>query len=138
MSQNTARHIAAALIWPGHTHRRARLRAAADVAAADPPLLVPGVLYLEPAPRRAAFAEVVRALPGHWIANEAPDVLPYDTLPTPPGEALHNVLALDGTPLARSPVARAGDDLVRRSSRLTRQRRRTPPRLSRSLVVVYL
>ncbi len=114
-----------ALIWPEHTHRRARLRAAADVAAADPPLLVRGdlvddlpalaarapadatlvvfhtsVLYLVPAPRRKAFAAVVRALPGHWIANEAPDVLAYGTLPTPPGEALHNVLALDGTPLA--------------------------------------
>ena len=27
-------------------------------------------------------------------------MLPYDALPSPPGEALHNVLALDGTPLA--------------------------------------
>ena len=38
--------------------------------------------------------------PGHWIANEAADVLPYDALPAPPSEALHNVLALGGTPLA--------------------------------------
>ncbi|GAA2104011.1 DUF2332 domain-containing protein [Actinomadura alba] len=114
-----------ALIWPEHTHRRARLRAAAAVAAAEPPLLVRGdlvddlpalatqapadatlvvfhnsVMYQVPAPRREAFAEVVRRLPGHWIANEAPDVLPYDTLPKPPSEALHNVLALDGMPLA--------------------------------------
>ncbi|MFI5485172.1 DUF2332 domain-containing protein [Micromonospora echinaurantiaca] len=114
-----------ALIWPEHEHRRARLRAAAAVAAADPPLLARGdlvddlpalaarapagatlvvfhtsVLYQVPAPRRAAFAEVVRALPGHWIANEAPDVLPHDALPEPPGDAHHNVLALDGTPLA--------------------------------------
>jgi hypothetical protein len=114
-----------ALIWPEHAHRRARLRAAASVAAADPPLLVRGdlvddlpalaarapagatlvvfhssVLFYVPPPRRAAFAEVVRALPGHWIANESPDVLRYDTLPESPGEALHNVLALDGTPLA--------------------------------------
>ncbi|MGN9845842.1 DUF2332 domain-containing protein [Nonomuraea sp. H19] len=114
-----------ALIWPEHTHRRARLRAAAAVVAADPPLLVRGdlvddlpalaaqsppdatlvvfhssVLYHVPTPRRVTFAEVVRGLPGHWIANEAPDVLPYDTLPMPPGEALYNVLALDGTPLA--------------------------------------
>jgi hypothetical protein len=114
-----------ALIWPEHTHRRARLRAAAAVAAAEPPLLVRGdlladlpalaaqapagatlvvfhtsVLYQVPAPVRAAFAEVVGGLPGHWIANEAPDVLPYDVLPQPPGDALHNVLALDGTPLA--------------------------------------
>jgi hypothetical protein len=114
-----------ALIWPEHGHRRARLRAAAAVAAAEPPLLVRGdltndlpalaarapagatlvvfhtsVLYQVPAPQREAFAETVRVLPGHWIANEAPDVLPYDPLPTPPGEAANNVLALDGIPVA--------------------------------------
>jgi hypothetical protein len=92
---------------------------------ADPPLLVRGdlvddlpalaaqaptgatlvvfhtaVLAYVPAPRREAFAAVVRRLPGHWVANEVPGTLPYPTLPDPPGEALHNVLALDGTPLA--------------------------------------
>jgi hypothetical protein len=114
-----------ALIWPEHTHRRVRLREAAAVAAADPPLLVRGdllddlpalaarapsgatlvvfhtsVLFYVPAPRRNAFVELVRELPGHWIANESPGILPYDSLPTPPGDALHNILALDGTPLA--------------------------------------
>ncbi|MGC5329383.1 DUF2332 domain-containing protein [Micromonospora sp. DT62] len=114
-----------ALIWPEHTHRRARLRAAAAVAAADPPLLTRGdladdlpalaarapagatlvvfhtsVLYQVPAPRRAVFADAVRRLPGHWISNESPDVLPHDALPEPPDEALYNVLALDGRPLA--------------------------------------
>jgi hypothetical protein len=114
-----------ALIWPEHTHRRARLRAAAAIAAQDPPLLVRGdlvddlpalaarapaggtlvvfhtsVLYQVPAPRRKAFADLVRGLPGHWIANEAPDVLPYGALPKPPDAAVYNVLALDGTPLA--------------------------------------
>jgi hypothetical protein len=114
-----------ALIWPEHEHRRARLRAAAALAAAEPPLLVRGdlvddlpalaaqapadatlvvfhtsVMYQVPAPRREAFAKMVRGLPGHWIANEDQDVLPYDTLPTPPDGALRNVLALDGTPLA--------------------------------------
>ncbi|WP_433221293.1 DUF2332 domain-containing protein [Microtetraspora malaysiensis] len=114
-----------ALIWPEHAHRRARLQAAAAIAAAEPPLLLRGdlvddlpalaaqaptgatlvvfhtsVLYQVPAPRREAFAEVVRGLPGHWIANESPDVLPYDALPNPPDAALHSVLALDGTPLA--------------------------------------
>ncbi|HYN94206.1 MAG TPA: DUF2332 domain-containing protein [Pilimelia sp.] len=114
-----------ALIWPEHAHRRARLRAAAAVAAAEPPLLVRGdlvddlpalaarapgdatlvvfhtsVLYQVPPPRRAAFVEVVRGLPGHWVAVEDPDVLRYAALPEPPGESLHNVLALDGTPLA--------------------------------------
>ncbi|EEP74114.1 hypothetical protein MCAG_04441 [Micromonospora sp. ATCC 39149] len=114
-----------ALVWPEHTHRRARLRAAAAVAVADPPLLVRGdlvadlpalaarapagatlvvfhtsVLYQVPVPRRAAFADLVRALPGRWLANEAPDVLGHDALPAPPDDALHNVLTLDGTPLA--------------------------------------
>jgi hypothetical protein len=114
-----------ALIWPEHTHRRARLRAAMSAAAADPPLLVRGdlvddlpalaarapagatlvvfhtaVLYQVPTQRREAFTEVVRGLPGHWIANEAPDVLTYDALPAPPDGAFYNVLALDGTPLA--------------------------------------
>jgi uncharacterized protein DUF2332 len=114
-----------ALIWPEHAHRRARLRAAVAVAAADPPLLVRGdllddlpalaarapagvtlvvfhssLLFYVPAPRREAFTAVVRGLPGHWLANESPGLLPYGALPHPPGEALHNVLALDGTPLA--------------------------------------
>ncbi|MET8083304.1 DUF2332 domain-containing protein [Micromonospora sp. NPDC005237] len=114
-----------ALIWPEHAHRRARLRAAAAVAAADPPLLIRGdlvddlpalatrapagatlvifhtsVLYQVPVARREAFVRLVRQLPGHWIANEAPEVLPYDGLPDSPDAALHNVLALDGKPLA--------------------------------------
>ncbi len=114
-----------ALIWPEHTHRRERLRAAADIAAADPPLLVRGdlvddlpalaarapagatlvvfdvsVLYHVPAGRRAAYADLARGLPGHWLAVEAPGMVPYDGLPHPPGDALYNVLGLDGVPLA--------------------------------------
>jgi hypothetical protein len=114
-----------ALIWPEHAHRRARLRAAAAIAAADPPLLIRGdlvhdlpalaecapagatlvifhtaVLYQVPAPRRAAFTDVVRGLPGHWISVEEPAVLPFAGLPAPPDDASHNVLALDGRPLA--------------------------------------
>ncbi|WP_329108497.1 DUF2332 domain-containing protein [Micromonospora sp. NBC_01699] len=113
------------LIWPEQTHRRDRLRAAVAVAAAQPPILVRGdlvddlpalaarapadatlvvfhtsVLYQVPKPRREAFVELVRALPGHWVSNEASDVLPHDGLPEPPGEARHNLLALDGRPLA--------------------------------------
>ncbi|MFJ8685128.1 DUF2332 domain-containing protein [Micromonospora wenchangensis] len=114
-----------ALIWPEHTHRRSRLRAAAAVAAADPPELVRGdlvddlpalaarapagatlvvlhtsVLYQVPPVRRAAFVALVRALPGHWVSAEAADVLAHPGLPSPPDGALYNVLALDGTPLA--------------------------------------
>jgi hypothetical protein len=114
-----------ALIWPEHRHRRDRLRAAAAIAAADPPRLVRGdlvddlpalaaeapgdatlvvfhtsVLYQVPEARRAAFTEVVRTLPGHWISVETPDVVPFDGLPPAPDDGLHNVLALDGVPLA--------------------------------------
>jgi len=114
-----------ALIWPEHEHRRARLRAAAAIAAADPPLLVRGdlaadlpalaaqappeatlvvfhtaVLYQVPEPRRTAFLAAVRRLPGHWIANEAAEVLPHDGLPPEPSPGLHNVLSLDGAPFA--------------------------------------
>ena len=114
-----------ALIWPEHVHRRARLRAAPTVVAAEPTLLVRGdmvgdlpglaarapsgatlvvfhtsVMYQASPPQREAFVEIVRGLPGHRIANEAPDVLPYGELPNPPMPALRNVLALDGTPLA--------------------------------------
>jgi hypothetical protein len=114
-----------ALIWPEHTHRRARLKAAIAVAATEPPPLVRGdlvddlpalaaqapvdatlvvfhtsVLYQVSAQRRDAFVNVVRGLRGHWIANEAPNVLPYENLPRPPTAAMHNVLALDGKPLA--------------------------------------
>jgi hypothetical protein len=114
-----------ALIWPEHQHRRDRLRAAAEIAAVDPPTLIHGdlvddlpslvtqappdailvvfhtsVLYQVPAAHRAAFAQLVGGLPGHWVAVEAPDVLTYQGLPPPPDPAHHNVLALDGRPLA--------------------------------------
>ncbi|MCZ7439034.1 DUF2332 domain-containing protein [Micromonospora sp. WMMC241] len=114
-----------ALIWPEHRHRRDRLRAAAAVAAADPPLLVRGdlvddlpalaarapagatlvvfhssVLYQVPSARRAAFTDLVRTLPGRWLANEDPAVLPHAATPAPPDGGFHNVLALDGRPLA--------------------------------------
>jgi hypothetical protein len=114
-----------ALIWPEHTHRRERLRSAIAVATDDPPLLVRGdlvddlpalaaraptgatlvvfhssVLFYVPPPRRVAFAATVRGLPGHWIANEGADILRHAALPAPPGPTLHNVLALDGRPLA--------------------------------------
>jgi hypothetical protein len=113
------------LIWPEHDHRRERLTAAARVAAADPPLLLAGdlvddlpalaaqaperatlvvfhtsVLYQVPDQPRKTFVDLVRNLPGHGVAVEKPDILRYDDLPDPPDETLHNVLALDGRPLA--------------------------------------
>lgn len=113
-----------ALIWPEQHHRRDRLRAAIALAATDPPHLVRGgldavpglvarapagttpvvyhtsVLYQVPPAERAAFAETVKALPGHWISIEAPDVVDVGDLPAPPDDSALNVLALDGTPLA--------------------------------------
>lgn len=114
-----------ALIWPEHAHRRTRLHAAAAIVAADPPRLVRGdlvddlpalaaeapsdatlvifhtsVLYQVEKPRREAFVQTVRKLNGHWIAVEEPGVLNFGPLPAPPNDAHHNVLALDGTPLA--------------------------------------
>jgi hypothetical protein len=53
-----------------------------------------------PPPRREAIAEVVRRLPGHWVANEEPEVLHCDALPQRTDDALRNVLMLDDQPLA--------------------------------------
>ncbi|HWS39391.1 MAG TPA: DUF2332 domain-containing protein [Actinoplanes sp.] len=114
-----------ALIWPEHQHRRDRLRAATGIAAADPPELHTGdlvddlpalaatapagatlvvfhtsVLYQVPADRRAEFLDLAGTLPGHWISVETPEVVPFDGLPPAPDASLHNVVALDGKPLA--------------------------------------
>ena len=114
-----------ALIWPEQHNRRERLRAAAAIAAADPPTLIRGdladdlaqlaakapvgatlvvfhtsVLYQVPVARRTLFLDAVRTLSGHWISVEAPDVVPFPGLPSAPESTLHNVLALDGRPLA--------------------------------------
>jgi len=108
------------LVWPSQPDRLARLREAVDIARAEPPLLVQGDLtadldpLIDSAPRhatlvvfhtavlayvspegRAAFAERMSRLDGHWISNEAPGVM-HD-IEAPDGRC---VLALDGTPLA--------------------------------------
>ncbi|MEU4243721.1 DUF2332 domain-containing protein [Actinoplanes sp. NPDC026619] len=113
------------LIWPEHHHRRARLRAAAQIAAADPPRLQRGdlvddlpalaaqaptdatlvifntsVLYQVPPARRQAFTDLVRTLPGHWLSVENPATFQYAEIPPPPAETLYNIMALDGRPLA--------------------------------------
>ena len=58
------------------------------------------MLYQVPAARCEAFIELVGTLPGHWVSNEAAHVVGHDHLPEPPSDALNNVLALDGKPLA--------------------------------------
>jgi len=114
-----------ALIWPEHAHRRERLHAAIEIARDDPPRLVRGdalaalpglaaqapadatlvvyhssVLYQMPPPDRSRFVDLVREWKGHWVSIEAPDVIDLGDLPAPPDASMHNVLALDGTPLA--------------------------------------
>jgi hypothetical protein len=90
-----------ACIWPEHTERAARLRAAAGTVAADPPRLVRGDLvdrigeclddvppdvtpvvfhsavlsYLAPDARRAFADELARHPRAIWISNEGPGVV---------------------------------------------------------------
>ena len=116
------------LVWPEQTERLERLRGALAVARAEPARLVRGDLnatvrqlaaeapagatpvvfhsavlaYLSPGAREE-FARTVRELPGHWISNEAPGVLPelVQRLPGPlPTGRDAFVLALDERPVA--------------------------------------
>jgi len=106
-----------ACIWPEHTERAARLRAAAGIVAADPPPLVRGDLvdviaeciaaipaeitpvvfhsavlnYLTPDARRAFAQEMRRHPRAIWISNEGPGVvesLRTDLTPPPASAAL--------------------------------------------------
>jgi hypothetical protein len=117
------------LVWPEHGDRRDRLTAAVGLARADPPTLVRGdlnealpalvetvpagptlvvfhsaVLAYLPDDDRARFGAVVRDLPGHWVSNEGPRVLPDLVRADPPaGSAVGTapfVLALDGEQVA--------------------------------------
>lgn len=119
-----------ALIWPEQTERRDRLHDAIAIAQDDPALLVAGDLnadlatlaakaltdatlvvfhsavltYVTPEERQR-FVDQVTALPGHWISNEGPSVLPAVTARVPGGreDAQHRFLtALDGRPVAWS------------------------------------
>jgi hypothetical protein len=117
------------LVWPEQEDRRSRLAAALRLARSDPPRLVRGDL-LEELPRLAAEAppeatlvvlhsavaaylsaddrerlvHLAQSLPGHWLSNEGPQVLPLE-LPAPPREgsavgAAPFLMALDGQPVA--------------------------------------
>ncbi|TPG17254.1 DUF2332 domain-containing protein [Pedococcus bigeumensis] len=124
-------HWLECLIWPEQAVRRDRLRRAAAVARAEPPLLVMGDLvtdlpglaarapadatlvvfhtavlgYVDPDGRRR-FADVVRELPGHWIANEHPSLL-EGLVVVPPTRPRRDgpepfLTALDGIPVGWS------------------------------------
>ena len=116
------------LIWPEQNERRDRLHTAIGLALEDPARLVAGDLnealpalaaeapedatlvvfhsavlaYLSPEDRRR-FVDRVRDLPGHWVSNESPRVLPGITALVPAGreDARGRFLtALDGRPVA--------------------------------------
>jgi hypothetical protein len=116
-----------ALVWPEQRQRRDRLHAAARIARADPPHLISGDLLIDlpalasQAPANAtlvifhsavltyvapeardAFTDIVRGLPGHWISNEAPGVLPElaSTAQVVSDGTARFLLALDGQPIA--------------------------------------
>ncbi|GAA2166274.1 hypothetical protein GCM10009845_25300 [Pedococcus bigeumensis] len=126
-------HWLECLVWPEQEQRHERLRQAAAVVAADPPLLVAGDLvddlaalaaqapvgatlvvlhtavlgYVDPV-RRRQFADLVRTLPGHWVANEHPSLLegvvpgaPDATRPPREGPEAF-LTALDGIPVGWS------------------------------------
>jgi hypothetical protein len=113
------------LVWPEQDDRRARLRAAIDIARTDPPRIHTGDL-LEEVPAlvaeagrhgtpvvfhsaviayvderdRPRFGEMMRDLVAegrcHWVSNEAPGVVPGIDGPRLPARL---VLALDGRPV---------------------------------------
>lgn len=119
-----------ALIWPEHTDRRARLRAAVDVARREPVEIVTGDLndsiedlvarapdgatvvvfhtavlaYLDDAAVER-FAATMRRLPARWLSNEGLVVIPsvesrVSELGLHPTSSTDFVLALDEEPIA--------------------------------------
>ena len=119
------------LVWPEHADRRTRLAAAVALAREDPPELDRGDLthdlgslvdtvptdvtlvvlhsavlaYLDEG-ERLRFTESMAALPGHWLSNEGPRVVPgvAATAGAPPDAAVVGqapfVLGLDGLAVA--------------------------------------
>lgn len=59
------------------------------------------VLYQVPEARCREFVALVQQLPVHWISIEDTGTIDLPGVPAPPPDGLHhNVLALDGKPLA--------------------------------------
>jgi hypothetical protein len=117
-----------ALVWPGEEYRIPRLRAACEIARADPPRVVAGDLrtdvrelaeqappnatlvvfhtavlaYVREADDRATFARSVGELGAVWIANEGPENIPGVAEETvherPPGDDF--LLCVNGRPTA--------------------------------------
>ena len=116
------------LIWPEHDQRRARLHAAAAIAAAEPVDLVKGDLVevlprlVQAAPagsrvvvfhtavlaylqrdRRKLFVDLVSGMPNvTWLSNEGAGVLPGNAGRLDAATDRRMVLARDGEPVART------------------------------------
>jgi hypothetical protein len=116
-----------ALIWPGEEYRIPRLRAAVEIARADPPRVVAGdlaedlpalaaeaprdatlvvfhtavLMYVAPEAREA-FARAVRALEAVWIANESPELIPGVPREAVEARRLRDefLMTVDGAPTA--------------------------------------
>jgi hypothetical protein len=115
------------LVWPGQTGRAERLKAAVQIARADPPRVLRGDLrdgiatlaaeaprdatlvvfhtavlaYVPTQAQRAAFAASVSSLCDYWVSNEAPRVLP-DVAARLLANSPRNrfILAVNGAPVA--------------------------------------
>lgn len=120
------------LIWPGEEGREARVVAALDIAASDPPLLIagdavveldalaalapddatlvittPGVLVHIPREPRAALVDGIRRLGARWITIDPPALLDIWNPPVAEGWPGF-VVALDGRVLAAAdPLGRS-------------------------------
>ena len=114
-----------ALVWPEHDDRRARLAAAARIAASDPAPIRAGDLndliadaaasaprdatlvvfhtavlaYLSPEDRDR-FRRTMADTDAVWLSNEGLGVFPEFERVVPPGERHRFVLAVDGEPVA--------------------------------------
>ena len=115
------------LVWPGQEHRAKNLRAAIEIARADPPKVrqgdlladLPAIAALSPKDMqlvvyhtavlgyvgsrsdRDAFAETVRRTGAIWISNEAPSVFAELARAAPPPRSPgHFLLAVDAKPVA--------------------------------------
>lgn len=115
-----------ALVWPDEGERLAQLRAAVQVARADPPPVTPGDLRYDvpalaaQAPRdatlvvfhsavlayvpdhrdRTAFADTVMGLDAVWIANEDSGLFEHKPEPREPWPRGRLLLTRDGQPVA--------------------------------------
>jgi hypothetical protein len=114
------------LIWPEHSERRARLRAAVDLVSLDPPRLIQGdlieevqhlidaaprgttvvvihsavLVYVDP-DRRSIFVEFMRSHKDvEWISNEGEHIIPSISAQLPRSAEGRLVLAHNGTPIA--------------------------------------